>query len=295
MRYSADTRRQAPSPAVCGLVVTAALCICPSAAPGLAAAASQEQIAVPSTAGMEHDLHVALNAERTARGLQAVRVVPALVTLARQHSADLARRNVVSHDSETGQSYSQRLADAGVASVANGENVGRSSTSLTPLIHQAFMDSPAHRQNMLDPAFDAVGVGVVLGNHGTYFVTVDFIKGVTLRSRAEIRAMMLGALTLARTRAGLAPVVLVDGLNTIADDLARAKADGRDLPRVPITRGRTATHFVAGPDLDQLAAALGEERFEGRGAAGIGIAFGRNREFPGGAYVICVLFAWDGS
>ena len=248
-----------------------------------------------STTEMEHDLHVALNAERTARGLQAVRVVPELVTLARRHSADLARRNVVSHDSETGKSYSQRLADAGVASVANGENVGRSSTCLTPLIHQAFMDSPAHRQNMLDPAFDAVGVGVVLGNHGTYFLTVDFIKGVTLRSSAEIRTMMLGALTLARTRAGRAPVVLVDGLNTIADDLARAKADGRDLPRVPITRGRTSTRFVAGADLDQLATELREERLEGFGVAGIGSAFGRNRQYPGGAYVICVLLVWDGS
>ena len=281
--------------AACGLVLAAVLCTCPSAAPGRAAVAYQAQITVPSTAEMERQLLAALNAERTARGRQALREVPELVALARQHSADLARRNVVSHDSETGESYQQRLIGAGVASVENGENTGRSSTFLTPLIHQTFMDSPAHRQNILNPAFDSVGVGVALGSDGTYFVTVDFIKAVTLKSRAEIRAMVLGALTLARAKTGRAPVVLVDGLNTIAEDQARAKADGRELPRVPVMRVRTSTRFVAGADLDQLAATLSEERFDGFGVAGIGSAFGRNREFPGGAYVICVLLVWDGS
>lgn len=279
----------------CCLIIAAALCSCVSAAPGQAAAVSQEQVTVPSTAEMERQLLVALNAERTSRGLQDLRELPELVTLARQHSANLARRNVVSHDSASGASYQQRLTAAGVGSVVNGENVGRSGTFLTQLIHQSFMDSTAHRQNMLNPAFDAVGVGVALGKQGTYFVTVDFIKRLTMKSSDEIRAMMLGALTRARARTGRAPVVLVNVLNTIAGDMARAKADGRALPQVPLTRLRTSTRFVAGVDLDQLAAALGEDRLDGFGVAGIGSAFGRNREFPGGAYAICVLLVWDGS
>jgi hypothetical protein len=285
----------APSSHVCLLVLAVAVCLCPADAGGGQASGSQGQMTLPSTAEMERDLQAALNAERTARGLQPLRLASDLVTLARRHSADLAGRNVVSHESAEGTSYQQRLTDAGVASVVNGENVGRSGTFLTPLIHQTFMDSPAHRQNILNPAFDSVGVGVALGDHGTYFVTVDFIKALTPRSTSEIRAMMLGALNRARARTGRAPVVLVDALHTIAEDLARARSEGRELPRVPITRVRTSTRFVAGADLDQLAAALGEERLDGFGFAGIGSAFGRTRDAPGGAYVICVLLVWDGS
>lgn len=284
-----------PRLAVCSIVLTAAWCVGPSGAPGRDVAVRQQPITVPSTAEMEKDLHQALNAERAARSLQAVRVSPELVELARKHSAEMARRDVLSHESETGKSYQQRLTDAGVSFVASGENVGRGNTFLTRLIHQSFMDSPAHRENMLNPAFDSVGIGVVSGSRGTYFVTVDFIRSVTPMSSADIRAMMLGALNDARARARLSPVALIDAVNGMAEDLAQARASGRDRPPAPITRRRTSTLFVTGPDLDQLAASIREQRVAGFGLAGIGSAFSRSREYPGGAYVVCILLVWDGS
>jgi len=48
-------------------------------------------------------------------------------------------------------------------------------------------------------------------------------------------------------------------------------------------------------DLDQLAAALADESFDGFGLAGIGSAFGRTPDAPAGTYVICVVLVWTGS
>jgi uncharacterized protein YkwD len=238
---------------------------------------------------------VALNADRTARGLAAVRLSPELVNLAREHSADMARRDVLSHDSDTGRSYQQRLTDAGVSFIISGENVGRGGTFLTRLIHQSFMDSAAHRDNILNPRFDSVGIGVVSGSRGIYFVTQDFTRRFVLRSGAEIRSMMLDALNAARAKVGLAPVVPSDEVNAMADDMAQAKAGGTERPQVPITRRKTTTTFLTGQDLDQLAASIRDLQVVGYGQGGIGSAFVRSPQYPSGAYVICVFLIWDGA
>jgi hypothetical protein len=44
-----------------------------------------------------------------------------------------------------------------------------------------------------------------------------------------------------------------------------------------------------------MAASIREEPVRGFGLGGIGSAFGRSREYPGGAYVVCIILIWDGS
>ena len=53
-----------------------------------------------------------------------------------------------------------------------GENVGMTTDSL-PALEQAFMNSPVHRQNILNRRFTHVGIGVAHVN-GAYWVTVTF-------------------------------------------------------------------------------------------------------------------------
>lgn len=54
-----------------------------------------------------------------------------------------------------------------------GENVGRGS-SLND-VHEAFMHSAPHRANILDPAYNKVGTGVVRGADGQYWVVQEFM------------------------------------------------------------------------------------------------------------------------
>jgi len=54
-----------------------------------------------------------------------------------------------------------------------GENVGWTNASVAYL-HTAFMRSPEHRKNILDPRFTAIGVGETVSKDGRIFVTEDF-------------------------------------------------------------------------------------------------------------------------
>jgi uncharacterized protein YkwD len=55
-----------------------------------------------------------------------------------------------------------------------GENVGCSSGDAN-MIHNAFMNSPEHRKNIMDPTFDSLGIGIVM-SESTMFVTEVFMQ-----------------------------------------------------------------------------------------------------------------------
>ena len=55
-----------------------------------------------------------------------------------------------------------------------GENVGYSGD--IPTVHQAFLDSAAHRANILDERFNRVGTGYAEGDDGRIWVAQVFVK-----------------------------------------------------------------------------------------------------------------------
>lgn len=57
-----------------------------------------------------------------------------------------------------------------------GENVGVGSCSNLPALWYAFMTSPGHRANILDPRWQYAGVGVVRGEHNRCYVTMEFMR-----------------------------------------------------------------------------------------------------------------------
>jgi uncharacterized protein YkwD len=55
-----------------------------------------------------------------------------------------------------------------------GENVGRGPS--IDAVYQGFLDSPGHRSNLLDPAFNWVGTGVAVSPNGTVIVVQVFAR-----------------------------------------------------------------------------------------------------------------------
>lgn len=248
---------------------------------------------LPSPDEMERDLLRALNGERAARNLPALRPSPALVELARAQSVEMARQNILSHESAAGKSLTERLASATLLFDANAENIARSGTFLINVIHQSFMDSPGHGANVLSPLFDEVGIGIVPGAGNTYFITEDFIKSLPQKPVAEVRSLVLGAMNAARASRNLPPIVRTDDADRTAQAFAEDKAAGRPLAPAPNYFGATRTRLVVGPDLDAIASALENNDLDRYGSGGIGVWFGRSAEYPGGAYVVCGLFVRD--
>lgn len=115
-----------------------------------------------------------INAERSAVGSRQLVVLPELVAGARRQAEAMAAEGRIFHN--------QNLGDITDGWYLMGENVGRGGNIET--LHEAFMDSAGHRENLLNPVYDAVGVGVVWAEGIPYVAEVfmDSIEPVVVAS-----------------------------------------------------------------------------------------------------------------
>jgi uncharacterized protein YkwD len=110
-----------------------------------------------------------MNAERGQRGLAQLRGQPALDRVAQSYARQMVRRRFFDHTSPGGSTMMSRIRAThylrDVASWSLGENLAWGSGALaTPRATvRAWMQSPDHRANLLDPRFRDVGIGVAAG------------------------------------------------------------------------------------------------------------------------------------
>ena len=123
-------------------------------------------LAVPASADSAGSFVSKINSSRAAAGLAPVESYWDLSDNARSHSNLMADRGELFHSSSLGSVTSgwERL----------GENVGVGPDDVSA-IHTAFMNSSAHRNNILGD-FNYVGVGVTIDAEGFMWVTVIFMK-----------------------------------------------------------------------------------------------------------------------
>jgi uncharacterized protein YkwD len=123
----------------------------------------------------ERALFDALNRERAAKGLPALHWDAALAAAAREHASRMAQGNVLSHQLPGEPQVQVRATQAGARFTTIAENIAVAPNSAT--IHSAWMQSPHHRENILDPELNGVGIGVVKGSDGLFAVQ-DFSQTV---------------------------------------------------------------------------------------------------------------------
>jgi uncharacterized protein YkwD len=244
---------------------------------------------IPPVETIEEYLFIKLNEERTAKGLSPVLLSPELARLARNQSREMAELGTLMHLSATGRSLKERLDAAEVLYKMSGENVARSESFVPELIHESFMKSPEHRDNILRPEFDEAGIGVVLSDGLGYFITVDFIAGLSPKSGEEVRAFLLDRLNEVRRRESGPDLVLVPEANEIAATYARARSAGDKVEANPDLLGSATIHFSSGPDLSGIAEVLTDRVSTSAPAGGIGSWFGRTARHPGGTYFVCAI------
>jgi len=118
----------------------------------------------------------AVNASRARVGARPLGIDPGLLTAARRYSNELSQRGVISHTSmaPNGRTFRQRIAAAGARARLAGENLARLTSAPETLpenVVDAWLRSPGHRRNLLDPSFTRTGIGVTLGADGIWYVT----------------------------------------------------------------------------------------------------------------------------
>jgi uncharacterized protein YkwD len=145
--------------------------------------------ALASSSSMESQFIAKINAARQSAGLRSYAVASDLTSVARSHSNQMAQRQELYHNPNLTSDVQNWQ--------AVGENVGEGPT--VDDIHQAFMNSPEHRANILDHDFTQVGVGVTVDSHGTIWVTEDFRQPMHSTSSAPRRTTTSHPATTHRT------------------------------------------------------------------------------------------------
>jgi uncharacterized protein YkwD len=144
-------------------------CACLALLPFLAGAAMAQQ----GSESVERQIFDAANEARRAQGVARLKWNASLAQAARQHAAAMARQDSLSHQFPGEPALSARAAHAGVYFISLSENVAQGPDAES--VSDQWVKSPDHRQNLLDPDMNVIGIGVV-ERHGELFAVEDFAK-----------------------------------------------------------------------------------------------------------------------
>ncbi|MFL5777425.1 MAG: CAP domain-containing protein [Chloroflexota bacterium] len=174
---SAGPPRLAPTPRRIALLLALAFAITSASLLAMPTVVRAWDAGTYSTTS-EAELVSLTNKSRASAGLRALIVDSALVSLARWRSKDMAVRDYFSHTiPPNGTTVFDAMQDRGYCFKVAGENIGWNTWSddvATQKIHEAFMDSPSHRSNILGVAWDHIGVGSYKRADGRKYWTVLF-------------------------------------------------------------------------------------------------------------------------
>ena len=241
------------------------------------------------TEEIEQELHDLINRERAKQGITLLQISKSLIPIARSHSQDMAVQSELTHNSRDGKTYSQRLQEAGLFFKGTGENIAFSQSFLPEAIHNSFMRSKGHRENILDPRFDTIGIGVFYNEGEGYYVTQDFLTSLEAKSEKEFREMLEKQINTRRAQKGLAPIPLLEELNSLAHEFSMKRANGEPLPDLPDRYGGILYLLISTPLLEIKNNDMEKIVAPATTRAGIGIYFDREEKNPGGTYFISFL------
>lgn len=104
------------------------------------------------------DMVALINKDRAAQGLKPLTENKLLDESARAKACDMKEKNYFEHVSPEGFEPWSFMKDVGYKYINAGENIARSYTS-TKKLAEAYLKSPEHRDNILNPEYTEVGIG----------------------------------------------------------------------------------------------------------------------------------------
>ena len=136
-------------------------------------------LALADTAELEKRMAELVNIEREARGIPPLEFHPGLSDVAREYSEHMATSGRVDH--ELDRAMEERIKEVLPNTCMFGENVSKH-TSVDYAIGD-LMTSEGHRDNMLNPRYVAIGVGIVRGEDDYLYITQEFSRPCEPRRR----------------------------------------------------------------------------------------------------------------
>jgi|ERR1700722_14742518 len=234
------------------LAVSACLLLLSAGVAGLVRAQTSRDSAV-------RILFDAANRERAAQHLRPLRWDDSLASGARLHAQRMAQLNTLSHQLPGEEDFKARALRAGAHFSSLAENIAEGPSAAG--IHSQWMNSPPHRENLLDPGLDSIGIAVA-ERGGELFAVEDF-------------SLAVADLSLEEQELQVSSVLIEKGLLVLNDVRGHHSTDARvmvDQARSACTQenGLAGVHRPAflvrytTADLDRLPQSLAQEIRKGQ-------------------------------
>lgn len=197
-----------------------------------------------------------LNAERVRAQRRPLTRDARLAAIGLAHSEDMQQNNFIAHTSPSSGTAVDRVARAGIRTPLVLENIGRGYSA--DEIHRGLMESPGHRENILNRDATHVGMGVVVtqeDQQAAYLVTEVFARFAQPTDLAAAQAQLIAAIASERKRRGLGALkhdeTLSERCTRAAHSFFQAQAPSKEQVIERLNRDAAAT----GPRYSQLLAA----------------------------------------
>jgi uncharacterized protein YkwD len=223
------------------------------------------------------------NKSRAQAGAPALTLDAGLCQAARAHAEAMFAARQLSHQFEGEPSLPQRLGSSTRTTLdQEGENVALDMDAEDG--HKHLMLSPPHRANLLNPAYNVIGLGVVRSGDRLYIVQ-DFGHALPNFSATEVKARIAASIAQARHQAGQPDLIRRD-LPT-ADDAACSMAHADKLGTSPVhqlaQRYTVLTYTSVRPE--KLPAEAGRSlASHNLKSFSVGACYARTETYPTGVY-----------
>jgi len=131
----------------------------------------------------ERQIFELANAARVREGLKPLTWDNTAAAAARKHSRNMAVQAFFDHRDPDGLTPFDRMKREGIEYSAAGENIAYGQRDALA-VHIGWMNSKGHRDNLLNSAYERLGVGVYLMSDGTPYYTQNFYTPMKLLSLA---------------------------------------------------------------------------------------------------------------
>lgn len=157
---------------------------------------------LPGILGFASDIKVEdlvnlVNQKRSENGASGVRLDPTLCEAARKKGEDMFAKGYWAHVAPDGTQPWAFFAQVGYDYIYAGENLAKDFQTSGAVV-EAWMNSPSHRQNLVSPKYDEMGLAVVNGSLNGYETTLvvqEFGRRKSSQSLATITPQAQAATT----------------------------------------------------------------------------------------------------
>ena len=224
------------------------------------------------------------NQARSQAGVAPLQLNRNLSQAAGLHTAEMAAQQQLSHQFPDEASLMQRLAAASNLYLDRaGENIASAPT--VEQAHEALMQSPRHRENLLNPAYSLAGISVVR-NGKLLYITEDFGHGGALHSGERADKDVVRAVTEARSQAGVTSLrrTSMTAAGKAACSMAQQKS--LDAPQLP---GRHVVRYTSFSPDELPSAVLRTVTANDVREFSVGTCYGQGSQLGDGMYYVVLV------